>query len=417
MKNLKYVIIALGIILIALIVITIVIFSKKGNSEAMEPDQDESGIVIPYKTEVVKNATQYFTVSSCIQKYLDSVYKGEGIAVYNMLSKEFISANNVDDINSLNVVDKLENPSLFEAKKMNMIGGDFIETYSVYGLISNRDNPSLREEAYFLVTLDVSNLTFSVTPKEVSKLEDINLETGETEIKENDNNIFDYYRITKEELIRKYLANYKENVQYDVETAYNLINKEYSEKRFGSLDSFRTYTELNEQEIRGSLLDQYTIKEYDDYIQYICIDQNRNYYIINETAVMQYDIILDTYTLDLPEFLTKYNQTNNQGKVALNIQKFVDSINAKDYNYAYSKLADGFKNTNFPSLESFENYIKGTLYNKNEVEYMMFSEEADLYTYKISIMNAEETSGKPMEKTIIMKLGEGTEFVLSFDVN
>ena len=39
---------------------------------------------------------------------------------------------------------------------------------------------------------------------------------------------------------------------------------------------------------------------------------------------------LDTYTIDLPEFVSKYNISSNEDKVLMNIQKVFDSINDKD---------------------------------------------------------------------------------------
>ena len=128
---------------------------------------------------------------------------------------------------------------------------------------------------------------------------------------------------------------------------------------------------------------------------------------------MEYTLILDTYTIDLPEFLEKYNNSTDQQKVALNIDKFMQAINAKDYKYAYNCLADSFKNNYFKTQEEFENYAKENFYSSNNVEYNEFDTQGDVYTYSVILTDKETSEQK--NKTFIVKLEEGTEFVLSFN--
>lgn len=58
-------------------------------------------------------------------------------------------------------------------------------------------------------------------------------------------------------------------------------------------------------------------------IQYICVDQTGKYLIFKEKSIMDYEIILDTYTIDLPEFVEQYNSSSEDKKVQFNIQKFL----------------------------------------------------------------------------------------------
>ena len=128
---------------------------------------------------------------------------------------------------------------------------------------------------------------------------------------------------------------------------------------------------------------------------------------------MNFSIILDTYTIDLPEFTEKYNSANENQKVALNIDKFMTAINAKDYKYAYNCLAGSFKNNYFKTEAEFENYAKANFYESNTVAYNTFETQGDLYTYSVTITDTKTANKK--QKTFIMQLGEGTEFVMSFD--
>ena len=81
--------------------------------------------------------------------------------------------------------------------------------------------------------------------------------------------------------------------------------------------------------------------------RYFCIDQNNNYYIFDQKSIMNFELILDSYTIDLPEFIEVYYVAEAPEKVALNIQKTFDALNCKDYNYVYSKLSEGFKKNYF----------------------------------------------------------------------
>lgn len=144
--------------------------------------------------------------------------------------------------------------------------------------------------------------------------------------------------------------------------------------------------------------------------------KNGNYYIFDVTAVYRYTLILDTYTIDLPEFIEKYYGTEPTEKVALNIQKIFEAINNKDYNYVYGKLADGFKKNYFPTLDSFEKYAKEKFYDRNEVEYLFYEKESEEY-YSYTIKISDKDTGKSKNLKIIMQLQSGTNFVMSFNVN
>ena len=126
--------------------------------------------------------------------------------------------------------------------------------------------------------------------------------------------------------------------------------------------------------------------------------------------------MLDAYSIDLPEFIEKYKSAPVQQKVGMNIEKIISAINNKDYKYIYSKLDDTFKNSQFPTQESLKSYIESNLYNKNSIEYTEFSEEGGLYVYKTKITNKNISNSQAKNLNIIMQLGEGTNFTMSFSV-
>lgn len=226
-------------------------------------------------------------------------------------------------------------------------------------------------------------------------------------------NEFSIINISTNELVQMYFNKYINNALQDIEQVYNLLNIEYREKKFGNIEEYKKYVENNKEMIIGNKLASYQTQKNGDNTRYICIDKNGKYYIFDETAIMEFTVILDAYTLDLPEFIEKYTSATEQQKVALNIEKFMQAINDKSYYYAYNCLADSYKNNYFKTQEEFENYVKENFYSNNTVGYNQFSQEGEVYTYSVVLTNKE--TGEQMNKTFIVKLEEGTDFVLSFN--
>lgn len=244
-------------------------------------------------------------------------------------------------------------------------------------------------------------------------------------IGKNKCNEFEFITVTEEELVTKYLEDYKKNALNYPENAYDSLDVSYRNKKFGNIENYEQYIQENKAIIKNLQLTKYLINSYDNYEEYICIDQYNNYYIFHVTSVMKYTLLLDTYTTDLPEFTEKYNKANEQQRVALNINKVFSAINAKDYKYVYSKLADSFKSNYFESEEKLKDYLTDKLFEKNTVNYKTFSQEGtNIYTYQIELSDSstsEVKEGKGVQlgrikMNIVMQLNEGTDFVMSFSV-
>ena len=254
-------------------------------------------------------------------------------------------------------------------------------------------------------------------PEDLTAKSDYNTEVNNYFTKEkNEANEFYIPNMSIDSVLQLYYTYYKQNLNSDIEKSFNQLDEEYKKAKFDNLDEYREYIERNKDRIFLSTIVKYKIENKNSYNLYTCVDQFNNYFMIKETAVMQYTLILDNYTLDTTEFLERYNTTGVQGKTALNIQKFTQSLNAKDYKYAYNCLSDGFKENYFNSQGDFENYINNNWFNCNfEVEYDEFEEQSGLYKYSITIKNKDNIE-EAFSKTIVMKLNEGTNFEMSFNV-
>lgn len=271
-----------------------------------------------------------------------------------------------------------------------------------------------KEEFIIIVKVDYSNNAFAIYPFDYTQDDASKMTKGE--IQKNNYNEYKYVEISDVEMAKIIFEDYKSNLCYYTEDAYNKLDLEYAEKRFGNKNEFSKFVDDNKERIENSSLQNYKIEILDEVTQYICLDEEDNYYIFKETSPMQYTVILDTYTLDLPEFLEKYNLATPQEKVALNIQKFIQAIDSKDYNYAYNCLSDGFKKNYFNTVEEFKKYAEENFYSKNLVTYKEFEQEGSLYKYTVNIDNASYVE-EIKTKTFIVKLNDETDFEMSFNVN
>lgn len=104
--------------------------------------------------------------------------------------------------------------------------------------------------------------------------------------------------INDEQMSRIYLSDYMNNVLYNPDKAYDSLNKEYREKKFGSLDAYKNY--INSLNLsKSSELDKYATYDKYDYKYYDLYDKDGNRYIFKTNGVMQYEIYLDDYTVDI----------------------------------------------------------------------------------------------------------------------
>lgn len=100
----------------------------------------------------------------------------------------------------------------------------------------------------------------------------------------------------------------------------------------------------------------------------------------------------------------------------MNIQRFFYAIEDEDYRYAYNKLDETFKTNNFATLEEFENYAKTNFFKRNTLSAGKAEKQGNIYLYNITIKDASEESNKERTTSFVMRLGEETDFVMSFGV-
>ena len=433
----------ISILIVLIFIIVIIIFNYKpentdvNNTDYTTPDTVVSKTIEP-TVQKVKDRNNFYVVKNCITRfftYYTAIYeedtneeyieentqKQNAIAVYNMLDTEYIRENNLTEENILTKLEVLNqltidiNSMLVSQRSVNL------SVYIVEGTL--RENSSGKISPFkIMVKIDANNNTFSILLQDYVDRYYPNIIIGNNfnitvadNIQENPYNKYSYKDITDEEYIKELLEKYREEALFNLELAYNNLEEEYRQKRFNDLEDFKKYVKDNSKKYVMMEASAYNKSVTDTYTQYVCVDQYNNYYVFRENAIMDYSLILDTYTLDLPEFIEQYNKSNSMEKVGFNIQKCIEAINHKDYSYVYNKLDETFKQNTYKTEEDFEKYIKNNLYETNVAGKVSSLNEGNTYIYNINICDKENNT-KNKEVTFIMELKQGTDFVMSFSI-
>lgn len=448
MSRLKKIIIIILIIVIILIITLLgLIFVNRGEViyEIDETGSDDEVYNIDSSIKKIVGRNDFYVVKTCVQKfynYYTYVFDNEN-DVYGIdieeISEDEIKTNK---INLYNLFDEryIEYKGLTVnniSEKLSAIKNSIININNVYVsqkteniyiyIVQGRLREVSTGKIYdfeIMLNIDSNNETFTVFLDDYINENYSNLKLGgeidftidEETIKDNGSNIYDYEIIDDETYILDLFSKYKEEVLFDTETAYNHLDEEYKNKRFGSFESFKSFAKENISNNVKMKVAKYQINRYDNYTEYVCIDQNGEYYIFNENSVNNYSMILDTYTIDLPEFISKYNSAEEQVKVGMNIEKIISAVNSHDYSYVYNKLDETFRNNNFSNINSFIQFIENNFFDTNNVSYNEFKNLGGVYTYNLDISN-KENSDEIKNISIIVKLLENREFVISFGIN
>lgn len=437
------IIVVIIILVIVSIIIGLIIFenySKKHDANIIDDQENYAEEVEEQTTDLTEN--DFYTVNNYISQYFDVLNKnnssyfgiddnGEEIKVVsddeikteilNLLSTEYINKNNITINNVYDFVDDIEEDVNFVPIDMALKSSNSqVQQFVVSGLLENI-NYNIIKVKYLIVNLDTVNSTYSVEPLEDNKYNNIDEVVIENQIKEiepNDSNEFSYQMVTGEYIAQKYMDTFKRITLGNAGLGYQLLDEEYRNKRFGNEQNFQEYVQKNYNELLGIRCTKYLTNNYEDYEDYeelVCQDQYQNTYVFTITGVNEYTIKLDTYTLMTDNFMNSYNSSEDKDKVLMNIDKWIQMLNSRDYKNAYNYLDETFRNNNFGSEENFENYMRQNYSSHYEFEFTNNSEDNGVFVQDVNLKDvSDENNIKTL--TVIMQLKEDYNFVMSFEI-
>ena len=444
MKKLKKAIIIILILLIVL-TITLLIINRKQNISEVENnsnnDNEEIGGENPTQyTEKgfskVEDKSIFFTVTDCVQNYLNYInpennifgynkdysYTDEEIEkereqiLYNCLSEDYIEKNNVNTDNVKQKVNSIDEYTVFIPKQIIEKADTDIKKYILEGNILNS---KINEKTYFIVYLDSKNSTFSIEPVyNQDSINNIDVSYNYSEIEDNIYNDYSYIESNDEDTIERYTKYIVQMVIDSPEELYNnYLNEEYKNKKFSTLDSFYEYINKNKENMEGTIIKKYKVNEKENSTEYICKDQYENYYRFEENDVMNYTVVLDSYTIESNYLIGIYKNDSEQEKVQFDITQIIEALNRKDYEYVYSKVQDSDKLARYPTYDTFENEIKDKFYDINKIQFGSFyKEDNELYKYNTYITNYYDEEENGFELEIKVNLKDNNDYEVSFTV-
>lgn len=411
--------------------------TTKEDSEFEMQDRFVSSNALKYETQT----NRYFAVKDIVESFLESIYKSNnydgGDLNVNAMSEEDLEAAIQDQKNEdsklLQNVIATQCREQFNVSDYSYYNGysliiddmyveelsSSFNLYVVYGTIVNS-----KENVKLMVVLDHNNLTYEIYPQKYLQENELeNLKEGDTvdiepySIEKNLNNVFSFKNIDTETIVREYFNDYKVKLSSDVEALYNSLDEEYKNKRFGSLEVFDQFINENKDELTQSYASEYLVNNLENYKEYVCKDQYGNMYIFRETSIMQYSLLFDTYTISTDKFMEQYNNSSNENKVKLNIDKWVKMLNNRDYENAFNCLDETFRVNTFNNSEAeFEQYMREKYPGHYEALYGEVTERNGIYGQSIVLKDITGEDTTEYHLDIVMQLGEDLEFVMSFTV-
>ena len=432
-KKTLIIVMIIVVIIIISIVVALLLLTTSNNEEVASNNTVSEENNNETEAEPQINETKYYNITNVVRTYLGALDKSKYIlsdgtnysedestkeSIYNLLSTEYIESNNITVENVYDYVKDVNENITFVPLDMRISQGQNVDNFLVYGNIVYMDSQDL-EKVYVIVNIDNTKNTFSIEPinsEEISNINDFKFESTLDTIEKNYSNTYLNNNMSDEDISKEKFNNFKLLILRKSEDLFYLLNEEYRNKKFGDYNGFSQYIDSNYDRLRTINLSMYQVTEEDGYKQYVLLDQDDRYYIFKETSENKEEIFLDTYTVDLPEFLDRYNGADDEYKVGYNVEKFISAINDGDYKYAYNLLDETFRRNNYPSQGDFENFENTNFFENNEIQHNNVEKQGNQFVYGITIINKDNESERK-NITVIMELGEETDFVMSFSID
>ena len=454
-KKLIFIFLGLMIILILSLVILYMYQKKEENSDETEKGNKGTSFEQYANTfKEVDNKNEYFAIKNIINKYFlyvqqingdifidesklqnsktDTInnLKNEGINfIKDVLDDEYKKEFNISDEFILDDVKKFTKSS----GKYDQIGISYnINIDKIYRIELIKDQNiflvnALIDDKEFnsIIKLDWKNNTYSlflddyITKYHYTKdMNKNNIKISTNEIKATDNNKFSNNIIDDDTMAREYFSIQKNNILHNIKKEYELLDKQYSEKRFKNYDDFEEYAKEMEESLSTAYLIKYQVQHEDNRDIYNLIDSNNQFYsIIVSDSLLNYTVKLDDYTILTDDYINSYKKLSNRDKVFTNIEMFVKMINNKDYNSAYNVLDNTFKQNNFSNADEFKNYIKSNFFDISIIKSKAnITKEGNYFICTVDLEDGSNLS-ETKKKSFVVALGEELDYSMSFNMD
>ena len=124
------------------------------------------------KVYLLKDYNRFFTIDSCIYKYINYLQTKSVDNILKVLNQDYINKNSINSDNVFNYVETLESMYSFKTKKVyyEELNDNTIKYYA-YGYLKEElmDSPTKKNDRYYTLILDNNKQVFNIMP--LNKLE------------------------------------------------------------------------------------------------------------------------------------------------------------------------------------------------------------------------------------------------------
>lgn len=337
--------------------------------------------------QVIDNYS-YFLCKQCLNTFY---LKKE--SAYNVLAED------LRQYNISNFYGQIEDPSICIDKIYKAEGNLDLKIYVIYYRIELGNG--LYGNLFNVIKIDKKNRLFAIYPYEYLISKNV---TGFNEndiisrdiisLDEVTKTEYNHYRIddinTSESVcIREIFERCSFDYQFDKNHLFTVLNENYRNTRFQNIDEFINY--LNTTNVLKGNIKDYQSEKVNEGIQYILRGSYNNYYVVNYNNIMNYNLILDEYTILSQKYLEVYNSSFPTVQAKSCIDRVRRAIDDKNYRFIYEKYNITQKNKDFQNYTDFVNFIKQSFYEQNTFEYLDFENITNsIYKYQVKITDASE---------------------------
>lgn len=299
MKNIKILMIIIGIVIILIVLLLLGIRNPENLNEydgGEETEAQDTLVEINSNINKETNDYKFFAVDDLINDFMIYINTENQEAVNALIDSSYSQEYNVQNISG--TIDRFYSQEIY---KQDSITNSIYYVRGIVELVNSQNEVNVGNN-YFKVYVDNNNLTASIvflTEQEYkSAIEANSNEIEEKTIEQNEYNKFEEKMLTEWDLSERYIEDYELKLKYNIEEAYNLLDEDYRNKKFNNnIQEFENYIEQNKEILYNISIYNCTTQIEENYIQYNVEDANNNIFVIKRTNALEYKILLDNVTV------------------------------------------------------------------------------------------------------------------------
>ena len=299
MKNIKILMIIIGIVIILIVLLLLGIRNPENLNEydgGEETEAQDTLVEINSNINKETNDYKFFAVDDLINDFMIYINTENQEAVNALIDSSYSQEYNVQNISG--TIDRFYSQEIY---KQDSITNSIYYVRGIVELVNSQNEVNVGNN-YFKVYVDNNNLTASIVffPEQEYKsaIEPNSNEIEEKTIEQNEYNKFEEKMLTEWDLSERYIEDYELKLKYNIEEAYNLLDEDYRNKKFNNnIQEFENYIEQNKEILYNISIYNCTTQIEENYIQYNVEDANNNIFVIKRTNALEYKILLDNVTV------------------------------------------------------------------------------------------------------------------------